>query len=170
MGMTIDDIKEQYSMRDVVERYGFQVDRGGFINCPFHAGDNTASLKLYKDNFYCFGCHEHGDIFTFIQKMDDCDFKTAFKSLGGESGKLSDAAIMRLRKRKKEKERYRQRLSDALRGLKLASSELRYWMTVERDTEPFSTVWCDIQNILPKVRFFADEALIHYMNVIDEGR
>ena len=167
--MNVDDLKETYSMRDIVEKYGLHVDKAGFCICPFHKED-TASLKVYERSFYCFGCHQGGDIFTFIQKMDDCDFKTAFKSLGGESGKLSDAAIMRLRKRKKEKERYRQRLSDALRGLKLASSELRYWMTVERDTEPFSAVWCDIQNILPKVRFFADEALIHYMNVIDEGR
>ena len=170
MGMTVDDLKEQYSMRDVVERYGLHVDRAGFVNCPFHAGDRTASLKVYKDSFYCFGCAEHGDIINFVMKMDNCDFKTAYKSLGGTTGRMSDAAVLRMKKRKREAERYKQRLSDALRRLQLASSELRYWEDHERHTEPYSEVWCDIQNLLPKVRFFADEALINYLNVIDEGR
>ena len=170
MGMTVDDLKEQYSMRDIVERYGFRPDRGGFINCPFHTGDRTASLKIYKDSFYCFGCAEHGDIFNFVMKMDDCDFKTAFKSLGGETGRLSDAAIMRIKRRKREADRYNKRLSDALKRLRLATAELRYWETVSSDTEPFSDIWSDIQNLLPKVQFFADEALIHYLNVIDEGK
>ena len=170
MGMTVDDLKEQYSMRDIVERYGLHVDRGGFIHCPFHQGDRTASLKVYKDSFYCFGCSEHGDIFKFIMLMDNCDFKTAFKSLGGESGRISDAAVIRMKRRKREAERYKQRLSDALKRLKLACMELRYWTDQEGQIESYSDVWCDIQNLLPKVRYFADEALINYLNVIDEGK
>ena len=170
MGMTVDDLKEQYSMRDIVERYGFVPDRGGFINCPFHSGDRTASLKLYKNSFYCFGCAEYGDIFSFVMKMDNCSFRDAVKSLGGSTGRMSDAAIVRMRKRKREAERYKQRLSDALKRLKLASTELRYWTEQERQIEPFSAIWCDIQNLLPKIRFFADEALINYLDVIDEGR
>ena len=170
MGMTVDDLKEQYSMRDIVERYGLHVDRGGFIHCPFHQGDRTASLKVYKDSFYCFGCSEHGDIFKFIMLMDNCDFKTAFKSLGGDSGRLSDAAVIRMKRRKREAERCKQRLSDALKRLKLACMELRYWTDQEGQIEPYSEVWCDIQNLLPKVRYFADEALINYLNVIDEGK
>jgi hypothetical protein len=40
-------------------------DGGGrySIHCPFHEGDNEASMKLYpRDNsFYCFGCGAWGD-------------------------------------------------------------------------------------------------------------
>ena len=44
---------------------------------PFHYGDHTASLKIYKDSFYCFGCGASGDIFDFVMRMERCDFKTA---------------------------------------------------------------------------------------------
>ena len=99
-----------------------------------------------------------------------CDFKTAYKSLGGESGRMSDAAILRLLKRRKERERYDRRLSDALERFKLAAGELDHWKTVLRESEPFSEVWCDAQNAIPKLEFVADEAMINYQNVIDEGR
>ena len=31
--------------------------------------------------FYCFGCHEGGDVFKFVQKSENCDFKEALKLL-----------------------------------------------------------------------------------------
>lgn len=40
-------IKEHLTARQVVELYGFHPDRGGYIQCPFHAGDNHGSLKVY---------------------------------------------------------------------------------------------------------------------------
>ena len=45
--MTSEEIKATYSMRNVVERYGFQPNRAGFIHCPFHGGDREPSLKVY---------------------------------------------------------------------------------------------------------------------------
>ena len=76
--MDKETIKQQHSMRDVLSRYGMVPNRAGFINCPFHPKDRTASMKIYKDSYYCFGCGATGDIFTFVQNMDNCDFKTAF--------------------------------------------------------------------------------------------
>ena len=55
MNLDIEKVKAQYSMMDVVERYGLHPDRAGFLHCMFHTGDRTASLKIYKDSFYCFG-------------------------------------------------------------------------------------------------------------------
>lgn len=80
--MDKETIKQQNSMRDVLSRYGMIPNRAGFISCPFHSGDRTASMKIYKDSYYCFGCGATGDIFTFVQSMDNCDFKTAFQILG----------------------------------------------------------------------------------------
>ena len=81
--MDKETIKQQNSMRDVLSRYGMAPNRAGFVRCPFHAGDRTASMKIYKDSYYCFGCGATGDIFAFVQNMDNCDFKTAFTILGG---------------------------------------------------------------------------------------
>ena len=36
--------------------------------CPFH-NDNTPSLKIYPDHFYCFGCGESGDGTGFVAKL-----------------------------------------------------------------------------------------------------
>ena len=76
--MTKDEIKQTYSMADIVTRYGFRPDRNGFIHCPFHIGDKNASLKIYKDSFYCFGCGAGGDVITFIMNF--------YSSVGNTSG------------------------------------------------------------------------------------
>ena len=67
--MTKEEIKERNSMRDVLIRYGMTPNRSGFVQCPFHNGDRTASMKIYKDSYYCFGCGATGDIFTFVQNI-----------------------------------------------------------------------------------------------------
>lgn len=50
--------------------------------CPFHE-DNSPSFTLYSDSnkFYCFGCQAKGDVIAFIQRLLQCDFKTAIYSL-----------------------------------------------------------------------------------------
>lgn len=170
MSKTVDDIRAEYRMVDVVERYGLHPNRAGFISCPFHAQDDTASLKLYKDSFYCFGCHKGGDIFRFIMLMDNCTFKKAFESLGGTTGKMSDAAILRLARRKREAQRYKQRLADALQMTRYCSTELMYCKTALAVIEPFSDAWCSLQNMLPALEQNADEALDKYQGILNEGR
>ena len=39
-----------------------------------------------KNMFYCFGCHEGGDIFKFIMKIENCGFVDALKLLAGKYG------------------------------------------------------------------------------------
>ena len=80
--MTVEEIKNAYSMREIVERYGIEVNRSGFCKCPFHS-EKTASMKIYAQSYYCFGCHAGGDVFAFVQAIEGVDFKAAFKSLGG---------------------------------------------------------------------------------------
>ena len=65
-----DEIRERLTRRQVVEFYGFEVNRGGFITCPFHSGVNSPSLKIYPGNrgFHCFGCGARGDVITFAMK------------------------------------------------------------------------------------------------------
>lgn len=78
----IDDIKQQISMYDICRMYGIRLNPKNYCNCPFHS-EKTPSMKIYKDGFKCYGCGESGDIFTFVEKMEGCDFKEAYLKLGG---------------------------------------------------------------------------------------
>ena len=146
--MTREDLKSKYSMRDIVEQYGFKVNRAGFIHCPFHKGDKGASLKVYKDSFHCFGCGANGDIFTFIQKMDSVDFKTAFQSLGGTYEKPtfeSNLAIYRAQKKKEQRAKEAEKLKRRKELNNALIDVYRYWMN---RSEPFSEAWCSSCNAL----------------------
>lgn len=79
----IDDIKRNHPMPEVVRQYGIEINRAGFCRCPFHK-EKTASMKIYAQSFYCFGCGAGGDVIDFVRLYERCDFKTAFRMLGGE--------------------------------------------------------------------------------------
>jgi DNA primase len=50
--------------------------------CPFHK-EKSGSFVVYPANasYYCFGCHEHGDCFTFVMKMDSISFPEAVRAV-----------------------------------------------------------------------------------------
>lgn len=146
--MTREEIKQQYSMRDIVEQYGFKPNRAGFISCPFHTGDRSPSMKIYPKDFHCHACGANGDIFTFIQMIDQVDFKTAFQSLGGTYEKPtfeSQLAIYRAKKKKEERERASEKLRKRKQLNNMLIDVYRGFMN---RSEPFSEVWCDCCNAL----------------------
>ena len=55
--------------------------------CPFHK-EKSGSFYLYPGtaSYYCFGCHEHGDVFTFVMKMETLTFPEAVRSVAGKMG------------------------------------------------------------------------------------
>jgi len=55
--------------------------------CPFHK-EKTPSFTIdaEKGLFYCFGCKEGGNVFTFLQKMEGLDFGQALEKLAAEAG------------------------------------------------------------------------------------
>jgi DNA primase len=67
-----------------------------FGHCPFHE-ENTPSFAVNaeKQVFYCYGCHEGGDVITFIQKIEGLDFKAALNFLHISSQPLPPAEISR---------------------------------------------------------------------------
>ena len=153
--MTIEEIKRSTSMREVIERYGFSPNRSGFIRCPFHKGDRTASLKIYKDSFHCFGCGADGDVFDFIRLMDDVSFKDAYISLGGEYEQSESKSKRKARKAdidkayRKRKRRISQKAEHKKRILKLAGDidDLRSFASVY---PPMSDDWCECMLALEK--------------------
>ena len=83
-------IKERLTTRQVVELYGFHPDCGGYIQCPFHAGDNHGSLKVYdggnKTGWHCFGCNSGGAVSDFVMRLYDINFRQAVLRLDLDFG------------------------------------------------------------------------------------
>ena len=155
--MTSDEIKQMYSMRDIIERYGFTPNRSGFICCPFHK-EKTASMKIYKDSYHCFGCGASGDQFTFIEDMDNLTFREAYELLGGTYEQSFSATYKQehaMKEREKKDREDRQHRLKARLNLNLISA----YRTRIAKTEPFSEEWCYCQNELVK-----QIALFEYLN------
>lgn len=74
MAPLIPYIKTYYKDKIIIERENGNI---AFAKCIFH-DENTASLAFYNNGTYkCFGCGEHGDIITLVQKMENLDFQSA---------------------------------------------------------------------------------------------
>lgn len=86
-GISDEDIQKVRAASDIVALFGERtpVQRRGkdyWCCCPFH-NEKTPSCKIdpATQNFYCFGCHEHGDVFTYVMKTEDVDFPDAVRRL-----------------------------------------------------------------------------------------
>lgn len=148
--MDRDEIKQSYSMKEVVSRYGLIPNRAGFVKCPFHQGDRSPSLKIYKDSFYCFGCGEGGDIFDFVGKMDNLTFKEAYLDLGGEYKKEKKTfsymrKIQRTKMQRKKKEKKIMLISKRMEYLSLM---IEFYKKIKLGSEPLSDLWCLAENKL----------------------
>ena len=55
-------------MPDAARFYDLEINKAGFAACPFHP-DETPSLKIYEDHYYCFGCGAHGDVTDFTARL-----------------------------------------------------------------------------------------------------
>jgi DNA primase len=55
--------------------------------CPFHK-EKSGSFYLYPAtaSYYCFGCKEHGDVFTFVMKMESLSFPEAVRAVATKMG------------------------------------------------------------------------------------
>lgn len=145
--MTKEEIKEMYSMRDIVFRYGIPINRSGFSSCPFHTGDNSPSLKVYKDNFHCHACGADGDIFTFVMMMDNLSFKEAFESLGGTND-MSFTSMVKTRQAKAKREAKKRQEAEEKAKLKRLYMEIDAYRNIVQESEPLSDLWTYAYNKL----------------------
>jgi len=77
-------VKEQTDVVRVVGEY-IKLRKSGAnwsALCPFHK-EKSGSFYLYPatSSYYCFGCHEHGDVFTFVMKMESITFPEAVRAV-----------------------------------------------------------------------------------------
>lgn len=157
--MTADEIKSTYSMREIVERYGFHPNRAGFISCPFHQGDKTPSLKIYEKDYHCHACGANGDIFTFVQEIEGISFKEAFRSLGGTYQPCCRIASQRRRnqiKREREEQYEAERKRTAWKWGRLGEvcRLLRMLDKLIPGMEPYSEAWEAAVSLREKNRYY----------------
>ena len=78
----VNAVRERSNIYDVVSRYVPLTLKGGrfWACCPFHE-EKTPSFTVTPDKgiFYCFGCHEGGNVFKFISLMEHVTYFEAVK-------------------------------------------------------------------------------------------
>src|SRR5580658_8807957 len=83
-------LKQQADIVRIVGDY-VKLKKAGAQNfsglCPFHA-EKTASFSVHatRQFFHCFGCGESGDVFTFIQKVENITFPEAVRLIAQKLG------------------------------------------------------------------------------------
>src|ERR1700744_3021478 len=83
-------VKQQADIVKIIGDY-VRLRKSGAQNysglCPFHK-EKTGSFSVNATHgyFYCFGCHEKGDVFTFVMKLDSLSFPEAVRSAAGKMG------------------------------------------------------------------------------------
>ena len=83
-------VKAQADIVKIVGEY-VRLRKAGAQNwsglCPFHS-EKTASFSVHagRQFYHCFGCGQSGDVFTFLQKIENLSFPEAVKAVALKCG------------------------------------------------------------------------------------
>ena len=80
MNNIFEEVKQQLTITQVIEHYGFKVNRAHKFVCPFH-NDHKPSASIKNDYFNCFVCGAGGDLITFTAKLHGLSNINACKKL-----------------------------------------------------------------------------------------
>lgn len=89
--MTVwEEIKAKLSIEDVISNYITLSSKGGGnygAKCPFH-NEKTASLIVSSDKqiWHCFGCGLGGDVFSFVNLIENITLQESLVKLAGLAG------------------------------------------------------------------------------------
>jgi DNA primase len=83
-------VKQQADIVKVIEGY-IRLRKAGAQNytglCPFHKEKSPSfSVHAVRQYYYCFGCHETGDVFSFVGKIEKVGFPEAVRIVAQKCG------------------------------------------------------------------------------------
>ncbi|MDF3047050.1 MAG: primase [Candidatus Midichloriaceae bacterium] len=86
----LEEIKRRLPASKVISRNVVLKQKSSFQFlglCPFH-NEKSPSFTVSDDKrfYHCFGCGEHGDIISFVSKIEGINFKDAVEKLAAEAG------------------------------------------------------------------------------------
>ncbi len=85
----VEEIRSRNDIVDVISSYVKLQKKGSshFGLCPFHNEKSPSfSVSQGKQMFYCFGCGEGGNVFSFLMKYESLTFPEALKVLADRAG------------------------------------------------------------------------------------
>tara|TARA_B100000035_G_scaffold223192_1_gene191753 strand:+ start:276 stop:1901 length:1626 start_codon:yes stop_codon:yes gene_type:complete len=86
---SIEDLKKRSKISDFILSTTTGKLRGtkGMALCPFH-GEKTASMSFtdVENLFHCFGCKEGGDIYKYVQEINNLEFQDAIEFVAEKYG------------------------------------------------------------------------------------
>ena len=77
------EIKSRLTMPQILEYYGFKINRSKRIPCPLHNGDD-ANCGVKEHYIHCFVCGESADAIKFVMRYFGLDFKSAISKLNND--------------------------------------------------------------------------------------
>src|SRR6201996_1517463 len=83
-------VKQQADILKIIGEY-VRLKKAGAQNysglCPFHSEKSPSfSVHAGRQFYHCFGCGQSGDVFTFIQKIENVSFPEAVKTIAIKCG------------------------------------------------------------------------------------
>lgn len=139
-------IRENVSMRELLEKYGFKFSRKNFICCCFH-NEKTPSACVSKDDrwYICYGCGVSYNTIDFVANYEKCSRSIAIakidemfslglgNNLTSQQKKELQKVQHRYRLLKEKQEREKQEEQIACNKI---IEELRTWEQIQKDTHP----------------------------------
>ena len=105
-GDFLQKVRDNTNILDVVGSYVSLKKKGKryWACCPFHQ-EKTPSFSISPEDglYYCFGCHAGGDVFSFVEKMENLSFMEAVERLAEAAHlELPQAEVSPEEKRRKQ--------------------------------------------------------------------
>ncbi len=138
---TIDEIKSRIDIVDLVSEAGVKLRHAGKNYtgfCPFHDNKKTPAFVVWPESgtWRCFGqCNEGGDIFKFVMKRENLDFKEALNKLAARAGVEVPTYTKQTPEQKEAYDTLRRLLEDSIlfyRNYLLANADLLNYLHEKR--------------------------------------
>src|SRR5512145_1561076 len=143
----IDEIKSKVDIVDLVSEAGVKLRHAGRNYtgfCPFHDNKHSPSFVVWPESgtWCCFGqCNEGGDVFKFVMKRENLDFKEALDKLAARAGVEVPTFTKQTPEQKEDYDKLRILLEDAIifyRSHLMANKPLLNYLRQKRGLTDFS--------------------------------